>query len=258
MGREVADAVEAENRNNPTGEERAKDLRVVVRVCESSWRAEARLVAQDLGLKLLQLRAGLDAQLLDEAGASVLVDIECLRLPPGAVEGEHELSAERLAEQVLRTAPSISPEASLCHSRSGSGLDPLFFRDGPDHSSGLRISACAESSNTTRPAPAPRQAGRRSRSSRRSSGPTRHASRRQWARSAAHRPTSRDTRRTYPESRSSSTSAPSSPGRIEIVLTRKSSPSSARLGPRAIDQRSVRRPRAAHFEQRRGERRRCF
>ena len=100
-------------------------------MCASrAGRGDARLVTQDLGLEALQLRARLDAELLDEARAGVLVDVERLRLPAGAVEREHELTAERLAERVLAApAASSSPTTSPCRPELEVRLDPLFVRD---------------------------------------------------------------------------------------------------------------------------------
>ena len=62
--------------------------------------AGGRLLAQNRLLELLERRARIDAELLDERAARVPVDVERLRLPPRAVEREHELGAEALAERV--------------------------------------------------------------------------------------------------------------------------------------------------------------
>ena len=58
---------------------------------------EPRLVAKDLRLEPLELRARLDSELVDEAGACILVRLERFRLPARAIQREHELPAERLA-----------------------------------------------------------------------------------------------------------------------------------------------------------------
>ena len=86
VGREIACAVEAEDGNDATGQQRLDDLTLLVR--SGRWRPgrrEPRLLPQDLGLKLPELRAGLDAELLDEARARILVDLERLGLAAGAV-----------------------------------------------------------------------------------------------------------------------------------------------------------------------------
>ena len=52
-------------------------------------------------MQLLQEGRRLDAELLDEHLARVLVGLQSLRLPPTAVEREHELAARTLAHRVL-------------------------------------------------------------------------------------------------------------------------------------------------------------
>ena len=52
-------------------------------------------------LELPQLRRGLEAELLDQVAARLLVRAEGLRLTARAVEREHVLSTEALAERVL-------------------------------------------------------------------------------------------------------------------------------------------------------------
>ena len=51
-------------------------------------------------MELPQLGAGLDAEPVDEGGARGLVGLERLGLPPGPVQGEHQLGAEVLAERI--------------------------------------------------------------------------------------------------------------------------------------------------------------
>src|SRR5205823_11568540 len=60
-----------------------------------------RLLAEDRGVHAPQERARLEAQLLDEELAAFAVGLERLSLPAGAVEGEHELGAQALAQRVL-------------------------------------------------------------------------------------------------------------------------------------------------------------
>jgi hypothetical protein len=68
------------------------------------WRVALRcgwkLLAEDRLLELLERRARVDPELLDERSARVPVDLERLRLAARAVEREHELGAEALAERV--------------------------------------------------------------------------------------------------------------------------------------------------------------
>ena len=53
---------------------------------------EFRVLSQDRALELLQRPAGGEAEFLGEHSAGLLIRSKGLRLPPRAVEGEHELS----------------------------------------------------------------------------------------------------------------------------------------------------------------------
>ena len=48
-------------------------------------------------MQVLQRRAWVDPELLDEHAAGVMVDLQRLRLATGAVEREHQLPAQALA-----------------------------------------------------------------------------------------------------------------------------------------------------------------
>ena len=63
---------------------------------------ERRRVREHIPLQLLQRRPGLQARLLDEAAAHVLIDLERLDLAPAAVEREHQQLGEALARRMLR------------------------------------------------------------------------------------------------------------------------------------------------------------
>ena len=62
---------------------------------------ERRVLLEDLLLELLQRRAGLESQPLDESLTRRLVRSERFGLPTRAVEGKHELSAKPLPQRVL-------------------------------------------------------------------------------------------------------------------------------------------------------------
>ena len=116
-------------------EQRAHDLVVVILVGRPGRRGERALLAQDRPVQRLQLRAGLDAELVDERAARVLVRRERLGLAAGAVEREHQLrraaaraadaADERLqlADELGRAAPSSS-SASI---RSSSAAEPQLL-----------------------------------------------------------------------------------------------------------------------------------
>ena len=59
------------------------------------------LVAQDRRLQRAQLRRRLDAQAVDERLVRAAVGLQRVRLPPGAVEREHLLAAQPLAQRML-------------------------------------------------------------------------------------------------------------------------------------------------------------
>ncbi len=91
---------------------------------------ERLVLAEDRGLELAELRAGVDAELLDEGLARGAVGGERVGLPAGAVEREHELRARPLAEWLrgderleLGDELRVAPEREV-------GLDPLLERDG--------------------------------------------------------------------------------------------------------------------------------
>ena len=56
---------------------------------------------EDLALQPLEVGAGLEAELLGERAATLLVDLQRLALAVGAVQGQHELPAQPLAQRML-------------------------------------------------------------------------------------------------------------------------------------------------------------
>ena len=66
-----------------------------------SLRLQRRILPQDRGLEPLQRRRRLDSELVDEAAARLLVELERLGLPPRAVERDHELAAQALPQRML-------------------------------------------------------------------------------------------------------------------------------------------------------------
>ena len=108
-----------------TKEERSEDLRVeqlselgrARKVCDQArdpaaerprrgggllrCRRSARLLTQDRLLELAKILRRLDPQLVDEHASGLPVGSEGLRLAAGAVEGEHELPPQALAQRML-------------------------------------------------------------------------------------------------------------------------------------------------------------
>jgi hypothetical protein len=66
---------------------------VVFRKSPDARRRDRDLLAQDRAVELLECRAGLDPELVDERPAGGLVHLECLGLPPRPVERQHQLAA---------------------------------------------------------------------------------------------------------------------------------------------------------------------
>ena len=94
-------------------------------------RRRARLLPQDRAVQLLERRARLDPELVDERAPRVLVHLERLGLPARPVEREHQLAAEPLAQRMLRDERleladelGVAPELEL-------GVDPLLERRQP-------------------------------------------------------------------------------------------------------------------------------
>ena len=86
---------------------------------------------EDLRLELAQLRAGLDPELVDEAGARILVHVQCLGLPACTIQREHQLlqEASRAADgrdERLELADDVAVASEL-----EIGVDPLLERDEP-------------------------------------------------------------------------------------------------------------------------------
>jgi hypothetical protein len=66
---------------------------------------ERRVVGKDLPLERLQLAARFEAEFADEPCACGAVDVEGLRLSSGAVERQHQLAVDALAQWVRRGEP---------------------------------------------------------------------------------------------------------------------------------------------------------
>ena len=80
-----------------SGEQRRAALELDGQLCNRRWGGEARVLVEDRRLEALQLRPGLDPDLLDQCLSRRAKGLERLRLPAGAIEGEHPLGVEALA-----------------------------------------------------------------------------------------------------------------------------------------------------------------
>ena len=95
-------------------------------------RLQPDLLPEDRRVQLLQLAARLDAELLDEHAACVLVGIERLGLPARPVQREHQLAPEPLAQRVLFDESLELPDESEMARGVEVGLDPLLQRREPE------------------------------------------------------------------------------------------------------------------------------
>ena len=93
--RELRD-VGAEDRDDPPLEDGSGDVFEVILRRNRAGGHEVDFLAEDRGVELLQARARVDPQLVDERAATLLERIECLRLPARAVERKHQLLPEAL------------------------------------------------------------------------------------------------------------------------------------------------------------------
>src|SRR5581483_10433189 len=89
---------------------------------------ERRILTEDRALELPELAARLDPEPVDERAAGRLVGLERLGLAPGAVEHEHQLAAEALAQRLggdetLELADDVELAAEL-----DVGFDPQLDR----------------------------------------------------------------------------------------------------------------------------------
>ena len=89
---------------------------------------EPRILLQDRSLERLERRGRVDAELLDQGAPRLLVGLERLGLPARPVQREHQLTAQPLAQRVLRDETlELAHELRVAAEREV-GLDPLLER----------------------------------------------------------------------------------------------------------------------------------
>ena len=93
--------------------------------------AELRILTEDRPFELLQRWAGLDAELLDEHLPAVPVCLQRLGLPAGAIEREHQLAAQALAQRVLEDQSLELAHEVEVPTESEIGIDPALERSEP-------------------------------------------------------------------------------------------------------------------------------
>ena len=92
---------------------------------------ELRVLAQDRPLELLQGRGRLDPELLDERAPAVTVGLERLGLSARAVQSNHQLAAQALAERLLADERLELADERSVTAEGELGLDPPFEPDQP-------------------------------------------------------------------------------------------------------------------------------
>ena len=100
---------------------------------------QRRVMGEHPPFELRQRRRRLEAELLDEHPAVVAVHAECVGLATGAVEGDHQLRPERLAQLVL-TGERLDLRDHLRRSAARQlGLDETLVGDDPQLLQPLRL-----------------------------------------------------------------------------------------------------------------------
>ena len=89
---------------------------------------ERRILLQDRAFELLQRRAGLDAQLVDERTSRLAIGVERLLLPPGAVQREDLLLAQTLPVRLLREQPLELGDQRVVPAEREGGVVPELDR----------------------------------------------------------------------------------------------------------------------------------
>ena len=79
-------------------------------------------------MKLAKAAPGLDAQLLDQHGARSPEGLEGLGLATGAIEAQHQLAVELLAQRMLPHEPFQFADHVRMTTRGELGVDPLLDR----------------------------------------------------------------------------------------------------------------------------------
>ena len=93
---------------------------------------EGRILGQDLLLQTLQRRAGVDAELLGQGLPRRSVAVERLRLPAAAIQREHVLSPEPLAQWVLGDEGRELRDHLRLATACEVGVDPPLERTQPE------------------------------------------------------------------------------------------------------------------------------
>ena len=93
---------------------------------------ERPVLAQDRGLEVAELLAGLEPELVVQPRAQAAIDLERVRLPPGAVQGEHQLGVQALLVGVLGDEGLERSDELRVPAQLELGVDLLHLHDEPE------------------------------------------------------------------------------------------------------------------------------
>ena len=92
---------------------------------------ESWVLLEDRLVQLAKRTTGLDSELLHQAGASGLIRLERVSLAARAVQGQHELAAQSLAQRVLAGEALQLADELVMVAQHQIELDPLLERRQP-------------------------------------------------------------------------------------------------------------------------------
>ena len=93
---------------------------------------QRRVLPKDRSLQLLERRARVDPQLVDECPARILVGVQSLRLPTRPVQRRHQIPPQALAERMLGDECLELPDELVVAPEGEVGVDPELERRQPD------------------------------------------------------------------------------------------------------------------------------
>src|SRR5829696_7172691 len=96
-----------------------------------SLQLQRRVLTQYRSLESSQRRARLEPQFLEEQGTRIAKHVEGFRLPPGAIQRDHEEASEPLPERIPRNGLMKPADKLRVEAESQLGLEPILDRLDP-------------------------------------------------------------------------------------------------------------------------------
>ena len=127
--------------------------------CRRRLDIQRRILPQDRPLELLERRAQVDPELVDEGPARVLVGLQGLRLPARPVQRRHQIPPQAFAERVLGDECLELADQLIVAPEREVGVDPKLDRCQPDlvEPGDGRLGEALVGEVSERPAPPERQ-----------------------------------------------------------------------------------------------------